>query len=380
MIKVVLFDRIKFDGLRSRDWVIYKYPTEEIVLGSTLIVNEGQVAVFVKGGQVCDVFPAGTYVLSTNNLPILGKLVNFLFGSKTPFTAEIFFINLTNKLDLYWGTSDPIQLIDPKYFVKLRIRAFGQMSLRIDDYLAFFGELIGGMNPNEIVQYEKVLDYFRGVIVTYIKTELANKIIRDKISALEISTELMNISTSMQGAVKEEFKKFGFDLGNFHIQSVNFPDEDFEKINELLADRAKFEIMGDNRYVTQRSFDIYEAAANNQTGVAGALFAGGVGMNVGQSAMQSMPNQVGSMTNQHASVVCPSCHSQVSANSKFCQACGEHLVKTTITCSDCQHENTKDSRFCSGCGKNLQNRICSCGTELAADAKFCNNCGEKNQN
>lgn len=377
---MVLFDRIKFDGLRSRDWVIFKYPTEDIRFGSTLIVNEGQVAIFVKGGQICDVFPAGTHVLSTNNMPVLGKLVNFIFDSKTPFTAEIFFVNLTNKLDLFWGTSDPIQLIDPKYFVKLRIRAFGQMSLRIDDYLAFFSELIGGLNPSEIVQYEKVLDYFRGMLVTYIKTELANKIIREKISALEITTELMNISTSLQSSVKEEFVKFGFELGNFHIQSINFPDEDFEKINEILADRAKFEIMGDNRYVTQRSFDVYETAANNQNGVAGALFAGGVGMNVGQSAMQSMPNQVGSMSNQQAMVVCPSCHSQISAMSKFCQICGEHLMKSTVPCTDCNYENTKDSRFCAGCGKNMQNRICSCGTELAANAVFCSNCGEKNQN
>lgn len=373
---MVLFDRIKFDGLRSRDWLIFKYPKEDIRLGSTLVVNEGQVAVFVKGGEIFDSFSAGTYVLSTENLPLLGKVLNFFYDNKTPFTAEIFFINLTNKLDLYWGTSDPIQLIDPKYFVKLRIRAFGQLGLKINDHQLFFQEIIGGMNPSEVVQFEKVVEYFRGMVVTYIKNELANKIIREKISALEISTELTNISKSLQDLVKDEFNLYGLELVNFHVQSINFPEEDFDKINQILADRAKFEIMGDNRYVTQRSFDVYEAAANNQNGVAGALFTGGVGMGVGQAAMQSMPQQMNAM-HQQSTVVCPSCHGQVNASSKFCHLCGEGLAQKKKTCPQCSHENDENARFCGDCGNNLQSKICACGTELTSDAKFCFNCGEK---
>ena len=377
MVHLVLFDRIKFDGLMTRDWVIYKHPSENIRLGSTLVVGEGQVAIFVKGGQIYDSFEACTYVLSTHNLPILGEVVNFFFDNKTPFTAEIFFINLTNKLDLYWGTSDPIQLIDPKYFVKLRIRAFGQLNVRIVDHLAFFQELIGTMNASEVVQYDRVLDYFKGIIVTFIKTELANKIIREKISALEISTELTNISNSLKELLQDEFNNYGFELGNFHIQSINFPDEDFDKINEILSDRAKFEIMGDNRYITQRSFDVYEAAATNENGVAGALFAGGVGFGVGQVAAQSLPQQVSPIHNQGALIACPSCHGQITASSKFCHHCGEGVLKASVTCSACQTDNDHDARFCFNCGQNLQKRICSCGAELLPNAKFCATCGSK---
>ena len=122
---MAIIDVVRFDGLKSRDWLIYKYYSEELVLGTQLIVQEGQVALFVKGGAIADIFFPGTYTLSTNNLPILKSLVNLPFGGKTPFSAEVYFVNTAVKLDVNWGTTDPIQLIDPKYFVKLRIRAFG---------------------------------------------------------------------------------------------------------------------------------------------------------------------------------------------------------------------------------------------------------------
>ena len=82
-----IFQVIRFDGLASRDWFIYKFPTNKIVLGSQLIVQEGQTALFVKNGQVADVFTAGRYTLSTKNLPLLSKIVNLPFGGDTPFSA-----------------------------------------------------------------------------------------------------------------------------------------------------------------------------------------------------------------------------------------------------------------------------------------------------
>ena len=58
---MAMIDVVRFDGLRSRDWLIYKYPSEKLVLGTQLIVQEGQIAMFVKGGTIADVFYPGTY-------------------------------------------------------------------------------------------------------------------------------------------------------------------------------------------------------------------------------------------------------------------------------------------------------------------------------
>ena len=53
---MAIIDVVRFDGLKSRDWLIYKYYSEELVLGTQLIVQEGQVALFVKGGAIADIF------------------------------------------------------------------------------------------------------------------------------------------------------------------------------------------------------------------------------------------------------------------------------------------------------------------------------------
>ena len=178
---MAIIDVVKFDGLRSRDWLVYKFPSDTLVFGTRLIVNEGQVAVFVKGGQVCDLFYPGSYILDTDNLPVLFHIFNLPYGGNTPFTAEVYFINTKTKLDIPWGTSDPIQLIDPKYFVKLRIRAFGQMGLKLMDYSLFFRELIGSMNQNDIVSFaslslsSNILFFISNILYSFISFSFAQK-------------------------------------------------------------------------------------------------------------------------------------------------------------------------------------------------------------
>ena len=46
---MAIIDVVRFDGLRNREWMIYKYPSDQLVFGTQLIVQEGQVAIFVKG-------------------------------------------------------------------------------------------------------------------------------------------------------------------------------------------------------------------------------------------------------------------------------------------------------------------------------------------
>lgn len=346
---MALIDVVKFEGLKNRDWLIFKYPSEDLVFGTQVIVQEGQVAIFVKGGLTADVFYPGTYTLSTQNLPLLNSIVNLPFGGKTPFQAEIYYINTAVKMDINWGTTDPIQLIDPKYYVKLRIRAFGQMGLKICDAVVLFKELIGGMQKNELVRFDKIKEYYRGILVIKTKSAIADAIITNQISALEISVKLESLSETVKEKIVPEFEKYGFSVANFFIQSINFPDEDFEKINKILEDKAAFEIMGDGRYATKRSLDVYEGAATNQSGVAGAFMAGGVGLGAALGAGTAMSQTVGNPLRNEETKECISCKARIPARSKFCPECGY----------------------------NNSEQVCECGNKLMPGTKFCPECGKK---
>lgn len=370
---MAIIDRVKFDGLTSRDWLVYKYPSENLVYGTQLIVNEGQVAAFLKGGKICDIFLPGTYTLNAGNLPVLNSIVNLPFGSKTPFTAEIYYINTVTKLDLYWGTSDPIQIIDPKYFIRLQIRAFGQMGIKISDYSVFIKELIGSLNKADAVRFDKVIDFYKGILINKVKTVIADIIINQKISALEISAKLDVISQTVSHQIEPEFEKYGFRITNFYIKSINFPKEDFDQINKILEDKAAFEIMGSNQYVTKRSFDVYEGAANNSSGVAGAFAAGGVGLGAGMALSGNLNNVIN--TSPEKEIRCPKCNSLCKVGTKFCNNCGENLeLKKCPHCSTLINSGTK---FCQECGQPLDEKVCECGAKLDPKAKFCINCGRK---
>ena len=86
-----IMDVIKYNG--RPDVFAWKYPGEELGTWSQLVVNQSQEAVLVKGGSVADVFGPGTHTLDTKNIPILNKIINLPFGGKSPFKAEVWYIN-----------------------------------------------------------------------------------------------------------------------------------------------------------------------------------------------------------------------------------------------------------------------------------------------
>ena len=380
-MNLAIIDVIKFNGIANRDWLVYRYPGEEFVFGTQLIVGEGQVAVFVKGGQALDYFTAGTYTLNAQNIPILQSLINIPFGRRTPFTAEVFFINKTAKLDVLWGTNDPISLIDPKYAVRLRIRAFGQFGIRISDYRVFLTELIGALGDDQIVKYNLVIKYFKGIIVTKAKAIIADIIINKKISVLEIAPRLEEISEILKERISFEFERFGIEVVNFFLSSINFPDEDFDTINKILGEKAAFDIIGDNRYNVKRSFDVMETAAGNEGG--GNLAAAGIGLGVGAGAGlavgNTFANAAGSvMTTPAKKLSCSKCGEMNAEGNKFCSSCGGKLVVAKKECYSCNAVIDENAKFCPNCGSPLTKKVCpGCKKENPAGTKFCTECGTR---
>ena len=231
-------------------------------------------------------------------------------------------------------------MIDPQYGIKLRVRAFGQSGIRLKDCRAFYSELIGAMPRQDAVNYEKIYDYCQGLVVSRVKVIIAEKIIQDKISALEITLKLEEISEDTRERISREFEKYGLEITNFIVQSINFPDEDFQRVNQILEQNAEFNILGDARYTAKRSFDVYEGAANNQSGTADILLSSG-------STMKTMSE----LTDLD---ICPHCGEKSVAGSRFCSFCGMPMAPQKLICPKCGNEMPEGSKFCNECGAPLR--------------------------
>ena len=80
---MAIIDVVKHNPADDSEFV-WKFPSQDLKLGTQVVVNESQEAVFVKGGVALDTFPPGTHTLTTGNIPLLNKIVNLPFGGDTP--------------------------------------------------------------------------------------------------------------------------------------------------------------------------------------------------------------------------------------------------------------------------------------------------------
>jgi membrane protease subunit (stomatin/prohibitin family) len=384
---MALLDRIKFDG--TPELLVWKYPKENIVLGSQLIVNESQEAVFFKDGQALDIFGPGATTLHTNNIPLLQKLVNLPFGGETPFAAEVFFVNKVSKLNYKWGTQSPIPVQDPKYNVLISVGAYGQYGLKIIDSRAFVTQLVGTM---PVWDSGKVADYFKGLVITKVKDSIAKYVVRKGISIVELSAFLDELSTFATDAIREELNRFGIELLNFFVTSINIPDEETKKIQEGQFQRLQMDQLGDERYQRMRSLDVLETAAGNP-GATGTLMAGGLGLGMGVAMMgqaNALSQGPGAVPPPQPSAPaggpaggtpvggtpCPKCGTALPPGAKFCTQCGFQFP-AAAKCPHCGADAPAGAKFCAACGKPIGPSKCpSCGGDVPAGAKFCAACGK----
>lgn len=380
---MAIVDVIKYNG--SPDVFAWKYPDSELGTWSQLIVNESQEAILVKGGQVCDIFGAGRHTLDTANIPILNNIINIPFGGRSPFSAEVWFINKVFSLDIKWGTSTPIQLQDPKYKVFIPVRAFGQFGIQIENSKKFLLKLVGTLPQFDT---NSVLKFFRGVYLTKAKDVISSYLIHKNISILEINAYLDKISTYLQERISPMFDEYGIKLVSFFVYDINVPEDDpaVLQLKNALAKKAEMDIVGYS-YQQERSFDTLEGAATNPNSMQGGLMGAGIGLGMGIGTGGAIGNEFSGLAqNLHTAETkgCPKCKARISADVRFCSNCGYDTTlpwqeeKSTdeeiITCSACNARLTATTKFCPECGKKY-NPCIKCKADIPEGASVCPACG-----
>lgn len=288
-----VIDRIKYDGPANE--LIWKFPYDNLSIGAQLIVNESQEAIFYKGGKALDSFGPGTHTISTANIPLLQKLINLPFGGKTPFSAEVWFINKTIKRDLKWGTKTPMKLRDPLYGFIIPVRAYGEYGIQINDARSFMTQIVGTLHTADI---QTIQEHFTSLIITKVTDTISKYIVQQKVSVVDIPAQVDEISKTCKDRISEEFDKYGILITNFYAESINYPEDhpQVEQINQAQANKLQRDIEG-YTYQQERSFDVMDSAAQNE-GNSGNLMGAGMGLGMGLGIGGTMGNQMGSIGEQ----------------------------------------------------------------------------------
>ena len=343
----------------TRDTMVYRFQLKEreaIMNSSTLVVRPSQVALFVHKGQICDVFAPGTYKLTTENIPLLSKLLALPTAFELTTKAEIYFVNTKQMTGLKWGTSNPIMMRDAD-FGNVRIRAFGAYSFKVENAAKFMEEMFG---TNMLYKVNDVVEQVKPFVIQGFSDAVAES----KISALDLAANYREFSQTIVECSQPDFANFGLKLCTLAIENISLPEE----VEKALDERTKLGVMEDKMgtYAQMQAAQAMRDAAQNTSGgnLAGLGIGLGAGVGVGNLFADSLANvQNKPRQNQDAkkaskedgTKVCPSCGATIKETVKFCPECGEKQPEKKIDkfCPECGAKVKAGSKFCPECGAKL---------------------------
>jgi membrane protease subunit (stomatin/prohibitin family) len=174
-----------------------------------------------------DTFGPGRHTITTANLPLLSSLLRLATGGKDVFTAEVYFVNRRDFLDMKWGTPEPIALRDPDLGLA-RLRAFGTYSMAINDPQLFVTKVVGTMG---LYQTSQIQGYLRSIIVS----KLTDVMGESKKGLFDLPALFDELSAAVRAKVSGDFDLLGIDLKQFFIESISPTEETQQAIDKRAA-------------------------------------------------------------------------------------------------------------------------------------------------
>ena len=245
----VATEKIKKDGLASiikyegdNETLVWKHPIEDFNFGSQLIVHESQEAIFFRDGQALDLFGAGRYTLQTQQLPLLEKIYKLPTDTEGTFHSEVYFVNLATQMGVKWGTDSKVRLFDPASGLHIELGASGEFNIRVTDSRKLLLKVVGttgGLGQEQLLGIGNGKGFFRSMVMTQVKSYLAQTIKENAINILEIDEHLMALSGALRERINAALDEYGLTMPEFYVSRIVTPDDDpnFRRMKEQYAEQ-----------------------------------------------------------------------------------------------------------------------------------------------
>jgi len=293
-------------------------------MGAQLIVRESQEAIFFQSGKALDRFGPGRVTLSTQNLPLLTSALSLPWGFRSPFRAEVVFVNRIVFTGQRWGTHEPVVFRDEKLGL-VRLRAFGNYTIRVEESLAFVNRIVGTAGHFATDQLQ---GYLRDVIVSRLNDWLGEHLK----SVFDLPALYDETGQALREKLRPDFAKYGLALEDFFVQAITPPEE----VQRIVDAQGGLALIPD-----MPAFVPYRLAGALGTSPGGGGPAGTgdqlVGAGVGLGAGLLMPGLLRDTLQGRAPAAIPAGATAAATATAACAACGAALPP--------------GARFCPGCGR-----------------------------
>jgi membrane protease subunit (stomatin/prohibitin family) len=292
--------------------------------GSSLRVKDGEVAVFVykqKDGVLQD-FIEGPHddIIKTSNFPVISSIVGLAYAGKSPFQAEVYFMNLSGNIQVKFGIPY-FDVFDPRFLdFGVPTAARGSITMNLTDYKSF-------IKLHRLINFE-IEDFTKQIkdaLTKYVKSFITNLPAEKGIPVLQLEKKILEINDLIEPIIKNILEKdYGVNLKRFDLSTIEF-DKESENYHELrrvtaglqtkkmeveldidLKDKTmQVEAKNIDVFKIEKQTEVLKTAAENLGNMGNVNLGGGggggglnpVGLMVGMGIGGAMGNQMGGMMN-----------------------------------------------------------------------------------
>jgi membrane protease subunit (stomatin/prohibitin family) len=252
-------------------------------MGSQVIVGESQAAVFVRGGQALDTLGPGRHTLSVANIPLLSGLIGLATSGRTPFTADLYFVNLKDMPQVGWGTNPPIVLETPgKGLGAALLITHGVIDIGVEEPMLFVKQYAVG---KPITRLNDIKERIQSILLG----ELGELLTKSGAQSIpDANRMLSDLKGAILAKVNEKFQALGLRIKAFEAKPFTAKDVSLEELRNYVSL---------DMWERVQRLQIAQTAAGNP-GIGGAAASAGVGFGVGQQIGAALNPDAAAMQQQ----------------------------------------------------------------------------------